>query len=268
MAENRWPNALTKACIVVGSSRGLGSALVDALLTSGAGLVVGVARTGEQDIAQCSQWSASQRYCHVQTDIGSPESVVAMSSLLPQLPNEPLLLIFNAACLAKDTKEDLSIDFDVFDEVNRTGIDGLRNVLRTYQDHLLTWGGVFVGISSINALMPPVLEHRVAYAATKAYLHMALRCAELAWQGKVSFLTVHLGHVGGATNRGVVSRLLQPTYKETADKILRLVLQPRLSGETAYPFVYNLVYRGVLRFVPDSIYYRLLAFLVRLSHSQ
>ncbi len=268
MVENHWPNAVAKACIVVGSSRGLGSALVDALLANGADLVVGVARTSEHDIAQRHQWPASPRYRHIQIDIGSPDSVAAMSAVLPDMPKEPLLVIFNAANLAKDTKDDRSIDFEVFEEINRTGVNGFTNVLRAFEPHLLSWGGTFVGISSINALMPPVLEHRVAYPATKAFLHMALRSAGIAWEGKVSCVTIHLGHVGGALNRGLVSRLLLPTYAATADKIVRLMMRQNIPRQMTYPFLYRVMYRGILPYVPDSTYYHLLRLLVRVGRSR
>lgn len=250
-------------CVVIGSSRGLGTALVDELIRKKYHLIVGVARTRLEDIPKHEQWVASKRYQHVVADVGREDSINILKSVCTKFSRNPLIVIFNAACLTQDISPDKRINYDVFKEVNRVGIDGLGHVIKAFENHLLLNGGIFVGISSVNALKPPIFEHRVAYGASKAYLNMALRNLSLAWPSKIQVATIYLGHVGGGHDHGYLPNWLKANYHTAAQKIISNISRKKVPGEITYPFIYKIIYQYILKLIPDSIYYKLLHLILK-----
>jgi NAD(P)-dependent dehydrogenase (short-subunit alcohol dehydrogenase family) len=245
-----------KYCIVIGASRGLGAAIVEEFLKKESYQVIGVARTGIEKIKEKDRSVASGRYRHLELDITSPECTETLSSICSDLPQEPLCIIFNAALVEPDVNKDHSINYAILKEINRVGIDGLVNVLNAFEAHLLTYGGVLVGISSFSALLPPLYEPRVGYPASKAYLDMALRCLRAEWGKKVKVVNVHLGHLGEPRDF-LFSRWLVTSYQRAAKKIVESISDEKLPNEINHPFLYSLVYRFIHSFVPDFIYFRL-----------
>lgn len=254
-----------KNCVVIGSSRGLGAALVNELFRSGERVITGIDLTRFQDNPDYKGWVVSGKYRHFEMDIGKKESVAVLRKIVEELPPEPLLLFFNAACSERDVDETGAISFQIFEKVNRVGVDGFCHVLQAFEGHFLRYGGILVGISSINALMPPVLEPKVGYSATKAYLDMALRCLALTWPEKIKVATVHLGHIGGKQEEGFLKNLLKPSYQATAKTILRKVLRQKVHCEITYPFVYNLTYQYLFKLFSDRLYFRLMKLLLSLT---
>jgi NAD(P)-dependent dehydrogenase (short-subunit alcohol dehydrogenase family) len=189
--------------------------------------------------------------------------VAQVKAAVAGLPVEPLLVIFNAACLESDLKADQSVDYKVFDEVNRVGVTGFGHVLEAVEEHLLTMGGTLVAVSSINALMPSVLDRTIAYPASKAYVHMAMRSLALHWPGKIKTVVIHLGHVGHSRAGGIHRLIRPPTYETTAKTIIRVISRSKIPREITYPFLYHIVYRYLLRLMPDVAYYRILRFCLR-----
>jgi NAD(P)-dependent dehydrogenase (short-subunit alcohol dehydrogenase family) len=241
------------AVLVTGASRGLGAALVGALLARGAPLVIGVARTSHDRVAATEAWARDPRYRHVACDLTAPEADEAMTAAVARLPAAPLLVVHNAAAVRSDLLPDGAIDFAAWDDVTRTAIGGLGHVLRATQRHLLTHGGALVGISSFAAVMPPVLDPRVAYPATKAHLDTVLRSLRLAWRGRVRVITVHLGRVGG-TEDGWPRRLWHPTYRAAAGYVVARLARPRAPDRIAYTWPYRVVSRYLLPLCPDRVY--------------
>ena len=86
---------------------------------------------------------------------------------------------------------------------------------------------------------------------------MAMRCLRFAWPEHVKFVTVHLGHIGGNSEK-VMLNLLYPTYSRTARKIIQTLSRPKIPNEITYPFVYRIMYAYALKLVPDSLYFKLL----------
>jgi NAD(P)-dependent dehydrogenase (short-subunit alcohol dehydrogenase family) len=249
--------------VVIGSSRGLGAALVDELLRQGAQSVVGVARTQIQDVAAGSEWLAGGRYRHVTTDVGRPECVPALLKALGTLAPEPVTVIFNAACFALDVREDGSFDHEAYREVNRVGVDGLGYVLRTFDEHWRVHGGMLVGISSINVWRPPVLARRIAYGASKAYLDMLLRNVALGWAGRVRTVRCHLGHIGDeGRDHGALPAFLKPSYRDAARELVRILGRERVPAEYTYPQIYRWLYRVALAPVSDAFFARVIGALV------
>lgn len=251
--------------IVIGSSRGLGAAIVDELLKTGSSQVIGIARTRLEDIKNHGDWLSSKRYTHVQLDIGSSEAHESLKLICSQLNNVPVCIIFNAACMDKDVNADCSINYNIFRATNRVGIDGLGNVLNAFEDHLITYGGILVGISSFSALSPSVVEPKVAYSASKAYLDMTLRCFRFLWKEKVSVVTVHLGHVG-SPKITPFTKWMVPTYSNTARKIVRSISGERIPSEINYPFLYCIAYKYFFTLMPDIIYFRVVRFFMKIAH--
>lgn len=246
--------------LVTGVSRGLGAALVAALLARGAREVLGVARTSRDAIA--AAWARDPRYRHVACDLATAAGGAALAAAVSELPPAPLLVIHNAAAVRSDIRPDGAIDFAAWDEVTATAIHGLGHVLRATQTHLLTHGGVLVGISSFAALAPPVVDPRVAYPATKAHLDATLRSLRLAWHGRVAVVTVHLGHIGGA-EAGWRGRFVRPSYARAAAYVLRGLEARRVPDRIGYTWPYRLVFRHILPVVPDAVYARAVRRLLR-----
>ena len=163
--------------LVVGSSRGLGAALVEALLGAGAPRVLGVARTPLAAMAHHG-WTADRRYQHLELDVAADGSAGRLEAAVAALPPGPLLVIHNAAAVKSDLPPGGGIDWATLEEVNRVGVTGLATTLRATEPHLLARGGILVGISSYAAVAPPVRDPRLAYPASKAYLDMALRLVQ------------------------------------------------------------------------------------------
>ena len=243
--------------VVIGSSRGLGNALVDELVCAKACCVTGIARTGFEAVPNHERWNTSGRYQHVEVDIGRRKSLEVLRKLSANFPPKKLCVIYNAACLIQDVNKDMSINHDAFEEVNRVGINGFGYVLRGFEQHLLKYGGTLTVISSINALKPPVLEPRIAYGATKAWLQMTMRCLRFVWPENVRLLTVYLGHIGGNRETGLHG-MLRPSYSRTARKIIQTLSRPRIPHEITYPFIYRIMYNYILKLIPDYLYYKLL----------
>jgi len=250
--------------IVVGNSRGLGAALTEQLLEGAVPWVGGIARTAVEDIKGFARWSESGRYHHCTGDIALPSCVEALAAFVPTMPPGPLTVIFNASCIDADVVADHSIDFPTFSQVNRVGIDGFGHMLQAVERQLLERRGTLVAISSINALMPPVVEPRLAYAPTKAYLHMAMRCLATLWEPRVRLVTVHLGRIEDSPGKNVLG-LSKPSYREAARFIVRNIRREARSQELFFPWPYRLAYPLLWRFLPDAVYVRLLRFLLGCS---
>ena len=249
-------------CLVVGSSRGLGAALAARLLEVSNAPVVGVARTPFAAVAEHQVWARSDRYCHLALDIAAPDAVPTIEGALGRLPSGPCLVIHNAAVVRSDLGPDGEIDWPALGEVNRIGITGLVNVVRAVEPRLRAEGGVLAGISSYAALAPPVRDPRLAYPASKAYLDMVLRVLRHLWRARVRVVTVRLGHIAEGERRGLAG-LLCPSYARAAARIVAALTGRRVPETIDYPWPYALVYRRVLPFVPDRVYFTLFERLLR-----
>lgn len=253
-----------KYYIVIGSSRGLGAALVEELLKDRSCQVIGVARTKLEHIKAHKRWLDTGRYCHVELDITSGRCKEELLRVVgSELPQKPICVIFNAALVVSDMNEAHTIHYDIFEEITRVGINGLINVLSAFEGHLLTYGGVLVGISSVSALCPPILDPRVAYPASKAYLGMVFRCLRIAWREKVKVVIAHLGHIRSSDDFS--SRWRVPTYSMVGAKLIRILSGKRIPNEINYPFVYAIMYKFVFTLLPDSVYVWLLGSMLKLK---
>ncbi len=241
-------------CVIIGSSRGLGAALVEEFLQSTSSHITGIARTSIELITNSEKWMATERYRHIQLDIGSPQCRDILHSLSQEFEHKSVCIIFNAAHIERDVNQNQSINYEAFDQVNRVGIQGLGNVLFAFESHLLTYGGILVGISSFWGSVPPLFLPWVAYPASKAYLNIAFRCLRVAWRKHAKVVFVNIGNIDevGATS---FPQWIIPTYSMAAKKILRdLVKRKNIPKVINYPLWHSIVYRYVLKFVPEIAY--------------
>ena len=238
--------------IVIGSSRGLGASMVEELLQRGH-QVTGIARTGLDQIKNSTRWSQGGLYQHIQLDITSPESGPVLQKLSSEFDDLPICIIYNSAIVKSDFKNDILIDYDIWDQVNRVQIDGFVNVIKAFESRFLKYGGKLVGISSFSACAPPVFEPRVGYPASKAYLNMVLRCLRQAWKEKVQVLTVHLGHMQ-EKEESKLPEWLAPLYSRAGKKIIDSVVKNKIPANIHFPLVYYWVYGLLLPLLPDSLY--------------
>ena len=241
-----------KYCVIVGSSRGLGAALVEEFIKQTSCQIIGIARTKLNKIDNHERWIASGRYRHVEMDIGEPQCRDILKSLSYELPHEPICVIFNCAHIEKDiNKDDLSINYIAFDNINRVGINGLGNILFAFEDHLLKYGGILVGISSFWGGVPPLFLPWMAYPASKAYLNTAFRCLRVAWRKHVEVVLVNIGNID---NKSSLPKWIVPTYTMAAQKIVKSILKQRTHKIINYPFWHSIVYQYILKYVPEVVY--------------
>jgi NAD(P)-dependent dehydrogenase (short-subunit alcohol dehydrogenase family) len=260
-------------CIVIGSSRGLGAAVVEEYIKMDLYNVIGVARSKPVKISHYDKWIVSGKYRHIELDIASPKCIQVLKAVCSELPHEPICVIFNAACIEKDINSDNSInfsgvstiDFDTTKKINQVNIEGLVNVLAAFENHLLTYGGCFVGISSLWGITPPLFLPWLAYPASKAYLNLALKCLRAAWYKRVTVISINIGKVGGSGSN-LLSRWILPTYEMTAQKIVRKLSRKKISKEINYPLWHAFVYKYILRFAPDIFYLLLFRLYFKIEH--
>ncbi|HWR97339.1 MAG TPA: SDR family oxidoreductase [Candidatus Methanoperedens sp.] len=243
--------------VVIGSSRGLGAALVEALLERPGAIVAGLARTPLAGIPGADRWQATGRYAHHVADLADPAAGAVLARLAASLPRGPLTLIFNAAFLERDVLADGRIDFGRFDLTNRVNVDGFGRTLAAFQELLFASGGLVVGVSSINAVKPPILEPRVAYGPTKAYLSMALRTLALAWPRRIRCMEARFGHIGADPGSSLLVRVCVPTYRRAARALIARASRRSPPRQWTYPFAYRLAYNCLLRLIPDAVLVRL-----------
>ena len=243
--------------IVVGSSRGLGAALVTELLRQEAAQVIGLARTKLADVPQAQQWQAAGRYRHVAIDLGAPQTLPVLKAVCAEMPPVPVCVIFNAAAIQQDVKANGALDYETVRQINRVNIDGLTQVLEAFEAHLLTYRGAVVGISSVWGVTPPLGLPWIAYPASKAYLNLFCRCLRVAWQKQVPVMTVHLGVIGGG-GASTLATLAVPTYQMAAQKIVRSIAAGKGRRNLRYPLWQAAVYQ-CLRLLPDALLARLFA---------
>lgn len=246
-------NKVMRDCIVVGSSRGLGAALVEEFLRNTDLNIIGIARTKPEDIAGCESWFSTGRYRHITADIGSAHCIEILTPMISALTKAPACIIFNAAHIEKDVRCDGSIDYQVFHEINRVGISGLGNVLSAVEPHLLQYGGTFAGISSFWGSVPPLSQPWLSYCASKAYLNMALTCLRPAWRGSVDVVAINIGNIKDPAKSGMPEWIV-PAYSSAAKKLVGSLMKAKVPRVINYPFSHFLVYRGFLRFVPGFVY--------------
>lgn len=250
--------------IVIGSSRGLGAAMVGEILSHTASQVIGISRTSQANIKNHPQWAISGRYRHVELDIASPASRSVLNDISSDLMHEQVCIIFNAALVKTDLEKNGHVDYAITEEVNHVQIDGLVHVLQAFEKHLQSFGGIFVAISSFSALVPPIAEPRLAYPASKAYLDMSMRTLKFAWNEKVKIVTVHLGHIT-EEEKSLFSRWATPTYAKAAKSIVDIISSKgKIPDEINIPLVYSIVYRYLLPLVPDRAYFYIFGKLAKL----
>lgn len=241
-----------KYYIVVGASRGLGAALVTELLKYG-NSVIGISRTKYQETTLYNQLSKSENFQYIELDITSQEYKTALIPLCNKLAEEPVCIIYNAACLESDLeKNSLNINHDIFKKINNVNINGLGNILEVFQEHLLKNGGTIVGISSFNALYPISFSMSFAYPASKAYMDMLLRSLRIIWKDKVNIVTIHLGYMKETSAITSPIQYLIPTYAKVAKKIIQKITKKKPSGVISDNWLYNLLYKFVLPVFPDN----------------
>ena len=239
--------------VITGVSRGLGAALVDAFLHHTACHIVGVARTTPECIPNYETWLATERYQYLQLDIASSQCCEVLSALAQGLSAEPLGVILNAAHVEQDIAENHAIKYEVFHQVNQVGITGMGYVLAAFESHLLAYGGMVVGISSLWGKVPPLFLPWLAYPASKAYLNMAFRCLRVTWRNRVNVVMVHIGNIEDTT-RTSLPKWLVPKYSMAAGKIVRTLMKAKVRKSMYYPLWHALVYCAILRFIPESVY--------------
>lgn len=242
-----------KTWIIIGSSRGLGAAFVEEFLQHRSHNVIGVARTPSENIPPYTQWKDTERYRHIQLDIASSSCRDVLKSFSQELSPEPIGVIFNAAHVERDLNPDQSINYTTFDQINRVGINGLGNILAAFETHFHTYGGILVGISSFWGSVPPLFLPWLAYPASKAYLNIAFRCLRTAWQKQVNIVLVNIGNIEEAEKTSFPPWII-PTYSMAARKIVHALVKKNVPKTINYPLWHTIVYRYILRFVPEIAY--------------
>lgn len=247
--------ALCKNYIVIGSSRGLGAALVEELLNNELFFVFAVSRTSPEKIPDYEEWQNSGRFQYFQADISDQEQISKLSDINNFIKNEPVCIIFNAACLKTDINYNNFIDFKILREVKNTGIDGLINILEIFQSNLLNYGGVFAGISSFSTISSAICPGMIAYRASKTFLSILLDDLRFVWRNNknIKIMKVNLGYMRKNKSNQFLEFLF-PSYTRVAKKIIKTVHSNNIPHELNYTFFYNIIY-SFFALMPNIIYY-------------
>lgn len=252
-----------ECCVVIGSSKGLGAALVNELIASHYRLVIGVARTEFDELPAYESLRKSKKYFHVVADVTSDNCLDKLINLYGKFLGDSLTVIFNAAKRTPDVDKENNINFDEISNTNKVGIFGLINVIKAFEKYWLANNGKLIGISSINAIYPPILEHRISYGATKTYMDMLLRNLSILWNDRVNITTIHLGHIGGGYDHNILPKYLQGSYTKAAKKIMKIITKTKPPVEVTWPAFYK-VYKYLAPFLPDLIFYKLVRRIIKL----
>jgi NAD(P)-dependent dehydrogenase (short-subunit alcohol dehydrogenase family) len=242
-----------KNWIIIGSSRGLGAALVGELLQQTSSCIIGIARTKAEEITDYEKWVKTGRYQHIQMDIASSQCRDVLKSFSQELSPEPIGVIFNAAYVERDLNPDQSINYTTFDQINWVGINGLGHILAAFEAYFHTYGGILVGISSFWGSVPPLFLPWLAYPASKAYLNIVFRCLRVAWRKQVNVVLVNIGNIEEAGKTSLPTWII-PTYSKAAKKIVHALVKTNTPKTINYPLWHAIVYHYILRFVPESFY--------------
>ena len=237
-------------CLVVGSSRGLGAALVEALLSAGAARVLGVARTPLSAMTHHA-WAAGQRYQHIELDVTADAAPGRLEAAVTALPPGPLLVIHNAAAVKSDLPPGGGIDWAVLEEVNRVGVTGFANTLRANRAASAQPGAASSRGSPRTRPSRPVRDPRLAYPVQG--LPRPWRSGlRQRWRGRVRVVTVHLGNMGpsGRTAGAALIEALLCDGRRTDRERARRRAGPDVIG---YPWPVRAPVRGLLPLVPDRL---------------
>jgi NAD(P)-dependent dehydrogenase (short-subunit alcohol dehydrogenase family) len=236
--------------IVIGSSRGLGAALVQELLDNSQCHVTGISRTSSEQIANGKAWISTGRYDHLQLDIAAEDAAERMAGITPRGTGR-VCVVFNAAHIEKDYTKAGQLDYAAFDRVNRVGIAGLRSTIVAFERTLLDRGGLFAGVSSFWGRFTPVSLPYVAYPATKAYLDSTLKSLRALWPSRITVTSVTIGNIKDAS--GSLPSWFIPTYRMAARVIVRRLTGAKLHSALEYPCWHAAVYKYALKCIPGRI---------------
>ncbi len=252
-----------ECCVVIGSSKGLGAALVNELIASPYRLVIGVARTKFNKLPTYEKLSRSKKYFHVVADVTSVNCLNKLNSLYEKFSGDSLTVIFNAAKRTSDVDKENNIIFDEVSNTNKVGILGLINVIKAFEKYWSKNNGKLIGISSINAIYPPIVERRISYGATKTYMDMLLRNLSILWNNQVNITTIHLGHIGGGYDHNILPKYLRSNYTKAAKKIMKIITKKKPPSEVIWPAYYK-IYKYAAPFLPDTIFHKLVRGIIKL----
>jgi NAD(P)-dependent dehydrogenase (short-subunit alcohol dehydrogenase family) len=194
-----------KVCLVTGANRGIGKALVEALLEAGAKKVYAGVRLLRLADPLVAQFGAG-KVVPVQMDLTDNASITLAASTTA---SDVQLVVNNAGILLPSTgsildtheqvRENLSVEFDV-------NVNGLLRMAQAFGPILKSLGadGCFVQMNSIASFLPPHVDSLATYSASKAaafLITQSLRDA-LATNG-ASVFSVHPGQVDTAMTKSV-----------------------------------------------------------------
>lgn len=242
-------------CIILGASRGLGAALVDACLRRHHFRVIGIGRTSSNEIKQYHRWMETGRFTYYQMDLADPDCVSHLQQIAQTLSRDRLYVFFNAAVIESDMTENGVFDAGAYLQVSRVCINGFGHMLDAFGAKLCDHRGVLIGISSLSSLVPLSHEPMIAYPASKAFLTMALRSLQLAWRGKVKVVTVLLGHTGDKIFTTMPSWLV-PSYENVSERLVGQLESNRIPSTLTLPWQAEIAY-SVFKMLPDTISLRL-----------
>lgn len=237
-------------CIIVGASRGLGAAIVEECLKDDNFFVIGIGRSEREKINDYEKWINSGRFKYYQLDVTNLGDKKTLSLICDSLPNERVCIIFNAAIMESDIEEKGDFIYDVYNRVSQVCIIGLGFIIDAFDKHLRKHKGILVGISSLSAWVPPFLDKRIAYPASKAFLTMAFRSLRIVWEDQVDIMTVFLGHIGNTRFKNAPQWFI-PSYEIVARKIVWGITRKRIPSTMLIPLPVCTAYK-ILKILPDS----------------
>ena len=215
-----------KGAVVTGGGRGIGEAVVEALVDEGAAVVV-AARSAEDIEWVAGGLELEGREAHpVECDVADPDSVAAMAARARELLGGVDILVNNAGVAS--SAPFLKVTREEWESVHRVNATGALLAAQAFLPEMLERGwGRIVNVASVASLAGA--RYITAYAASKhAMLGMA-RCLaeELAGTG-VTVNTVCPGYVDTGMTGDNIERIAAKTGRDA--KAIRAELEEMQPG--------------------------------------
>lgn len=235
-----------RGAVVTGGGRGIGSAVADALVGAGAGVVVASRSTDEIEIVAKRLGAAGARAHAVLCDVGDQESVAEMADRARELLGAVDILVNNAGI--SGSAPFLRVRVGDWEAMHRVNATGPLLVTQALLPGMLERGwGRIVNVASVVGLRGA--RYISSYAASKHALLGMTRCLaeELAGTG-VTVNSVCPGYVDTPMTTRNIRRIAEATGRDAA-AVRRGLEEMQPSGRFVSP---GEVAHAVLSFLPEA----------------
>ena len=168
-----------RVAVVTGAAGGLGSAIVDALVSAGAmPVLLDVSANGLDDAAARVERACGTRPATIVCDVGDPSAIIDAAADLERRHGRCDVLVNNAAVLERSPLEDHPVD--LWDRVISVNLRGYFVCTQAFGRVMIgSGGGTIVNVASLAGESPSIGNG--AYCASKAGVLALTRSTAVEW---------------------------------------------------------------------------------------